>query len=410
MREKEFIGLLFSDLNGTLKEVLISKRKFEESREKGIWFDGSSVQGLVRRFESDMRLKADTSSSYKFNNIKIYFCDIYQAGKPFEGDPRVILKNVLKELSSFGLEAFVAGELEFYLLKNGEPLDKASYFDVSPRDKAYEIKVKIVDALTEAGIEWESGHHEVGPGQNEIDIKYDSPIRTADKILLTKNIIKKIAENNEMKATFMPKPFFGLPGNGMHLHISLWKNGENLFYDEKDPYQLSKLARHFMGGIFQYIKEITCILNPTVNSYKRLGEFEAPKYIYWGRKNRDALIRIPEIVHPSSSRIELRSPDPSVNPYLAFAVVLKAGLEGIKNEIDVGEPIEEDIYSTGKYKDLNSLPSNLKEAVDFLKRSELAKQTLGPAYKKFIELKEKEVEDYMQREITDWEYKRYFDI
>jgi glutamine synthetase len=250
MREKEFVGLLFSDLNGTLKEVLISKKKFEESREKGIWFDGSSVQGLVRRFESDMRLKADISSSYKFNNIKIYFCDIYQAGKPFEGDPRVILKNVLKELSSFGLEAFVAGELEFYLLKNGEPLDKASYFDVSPRGKAYEIKVKIVDALTEAGIEWESGHHEVGPGQNEIDIKYDSPIRTADKILLTKNIIKKIAENNEMKATFMPKPFFGLPGNGMHLHISLWKNGENLFYDEKDPYQLSKLARHFMGGIF----------------------------------------------------------------------------------------------------------------------------------------------------------------
>jgi len=410
MREKEFVGLLFSDLNGTLKEVLISKKKFEESREKGIWFDGSSVQGLVRRFESDMRLKADISSSYKFNNIKIYFCDIYQAGKPFEGDPRVILKNVLKELSSFGLEAFVAGELEFYLLKNGEPLDKASYFDVSPRGKAYEIKVKIVDALTEAGIEWESGHHEVGPGQNEIDIKYDSPIRTADKILLTKNIIKKIAENNEMKATFMPKPFFGLPGNGMHLHISLWKNGENLFYDEKDPYQLSKLARHFMGGIFKYIKEITCILNPTVNSYKRLGEFEAPKYIYWGRKNRDALIRISEIVHPSSSRIELRSPDPSVNPYLAFAVVLKAGLEGIKNEIDVGEPIEEDIYSTGKYKDLNSLPSNLKEAVDFLKRSELAKQTLGPAYKKFIELKEKEVEDYMQREITDWEYKRYFDV
>jgi glutamine synthetase len=410
MEEKEFVGLLFSDLNGTLKEVLISKKKFEESKEKGIWFDGSSVQGLVRRFESDMRLKADISSSYKFNNIKIYFCDIYQAGKPFEGDPRVILKNVLKELSSFGLEAFVAGELEFYLLKNGEPLDKASYFDVSPRDKAYEIKVKIVDALTEAGIEWESGHHEVGPGQNEIDIKYDSPIRTADKILLTKNIIKKIAENNEMKATFMPKPFFGLPGNGMHLHISLWKNGENLFYDEKDPYQLSKLARHFMGGIFKYIKEITCILNPTVNSYKRLGEFEAPKYIFWGRKNRDALIRIPEIVHPSSSRIELRSPDPSINPYLAFAVVLKAGLEGIKNEIDVGEPIEEDIYSTGKYKDLNSLPSNLKDAIDFLKRSELAKQTLGPAYKKFIELKEKEVEDYMQREITDWEYKRYFDV
>ncbi len=404
------ISLRFSDLSGNLKEVLISDKKLEDSKEKGVWFDGSSIQGIVRRFESDMRLKVDLSSSYKFNNVLIYFCDVYHGDNPFNGDPRVILKNVLKEYSSLGLDVFIAGELEFYLVKNGEMLDRATYFDVSPKDKAHEIKIKIAQALNEAGIEWETGHHEVGPGQNEVDIRYDTPVRAADKILLAKNIIKLVAESNEIKATFMPKPFYGLPGNGMHLHISLWKRGENLFYDENDPYKISNIAKYFMGGIFKHIKSMTCILNPTVNSYKRLGEFEAPKYIYWGRKNRDALIRIPEIIHPSSSRIELRSPDPSANPYLAFAVVLKAGLEGIRNKIEIEPPIESDIYDSNLYKKLDSLPSSLKEAIDFLENDELIKETLGPAYDKFVELKKSEVEEYMQRKITDWELERYFDV
>ena len=404
------ISLRFSDLSGNLKEVLVSDKKFEDSKEKGVWFDGSSIQGIVRRFESDMRLKVDLSSSYKFNNVLIYFCDVYHGDNPFNGDPRVILKNVLKEYSSLGLDVFIAGELEFYLVKNGEMLDRATYFDVSPKDKANEIKIKIAQALNEAGIEWETGHHEVGPGQNEVDIRYDTPVRAADKILLAKNIIKLVAESNEIKATFMPKPFYGLPGNGMHLHISLWKRGENLFYDENDPYKISNIAKYFMGGIFKHIKSMTCILNPTVNSYKRLGEFEAPKYIYWGRKNRDALIRIPEIIHPSSSRIELRSPDPSANPYLAFAVVLKAGLEGIRNKIEIEPPIESDIYDSNLYKKLDSLPSSLKEAIDFLENDELIKETLGPAYDKFVELKKSEVEEYMQRKITDWELERYFDV
>jgi glutamine synthetase len=406
----KIISLRFSDLNGNLKEVLISENKFEDSKEKGIWFDGSSIQGLARRYESDMRLKVDTSSSYKFKDMLIHFCDVYQGNKPFEGDPRVILKNVLNELSSLGFEVFIAGEIEFYLIKgNRESIDKATYFDVSPMDKAHEIKMKIAETLNEVGIEWETGHHEVGPGQNEIDIKYDSPIKTADKILLTKNIIKIIAESNGIKATFMPKPFYGLPGNGMHIHISLWKDGKNLFYDEGNPYKISRIAKFFIGGIFKHIKAMTCILNPTINSYKRLGEFEAPKYIYYGRKNRDALIRIPEVVHPSSSRIELRSPDPSINPYLAFAVILKAGLDGIKNEIEVEEPIEYDIYENGVYKKLDTLPSNLKDALDFLERDELIKDVLGLAYNKFVELKRNEIEEYMQRKITDWEIERYID-
>jgi glutamine synthetase len=405
----KILSLRFSDISGNLKEVLVSEKKFEESKEKGIWFDGSSVQGLVRRFESDMRLKADLSSSYRFNDTLIYFCDVYQGNKLFEGDPRIILKNVLKKFSSLGFEVFIAGELEFYLLKNGETSDIATYFDVSPRDKAHEIKIKIAQALTDAGIEWETGHHEVGPGQNEVDIKYDTPVRTADKILLSKNIIKLVAESNEMKATFMPKPFYGLPGNGMHLHISLWKDGKNLFYDENDPYKISKIAKYFMGGIFKHIKAMTCILNPTINSYKRLGEFEAPKYIYWGRKNRDALIRVPEVVH-SSSRIELRSPDPSTNPYLAFAVVLKAGLDGIENKIEAEYPIESDIYENKLYKTLDSLPSNLKEALEFLEKDEVIKETLGPAYEKFVELKKSEIEEYMQKKITDWELEKYLDV
>jgi glutamine synthetase len=406
----KILSLRFSDISGNLKEVLVSEKKFEESKEKGIWFDGSSVQGLVRRFESDMRLKADLSASYRFNDTLIYFCDVYQGDKPFEGDPRIILKNVLKKFSSLGFEVSIAGELEFYLLKNGETSDIATYFDVSPRDKAHEIKMKIAQALSDAGIEWETGHHEVGPGQNEVDIKYDTPVRTADKILLSKNIIKLVAESNEMKATFMPKPFYGLPGNGMHLHISLWKDGKNLFYDENDPYKISNIAKYFMGGIFKHIKAMTCILNPTINSYKRLGEFEAPKYIYWGRKNRDALIRIPEVVHSSSSRIELRSPDPSTNPYLAFAVVLKAGLDGIENKIEVEHPIESDIYESKLYKTLDSLPSNLKEALEFLEKDEVIKETLGPAYEKFVELKKSEIEDYMQKKITDWEFEKYLDV
>jgi glutamine synthetase len=263
--------------------------------------------------------------------------------------------------------------------------------------------------LSKAGIDWDTGHHEVGPGQNEIDIKYDNALLTADKILFAKNVIKLVAESSGLKATFMPKPFFGLPGNGMHLHMSLWSKDKNLFYDETDKHKISQLAKFFIGGIFKHVRAITAITNPTVNSYKRLGEFEAPKYIYWGSKNRDALIRVPEILSQGSARIEFRAADPSTNPYLAFAVLLKAGLEGIKNKIEPGEAIEEDIYENEKYKSLNSLPSTLEEALEELKKDELIKNVLGQAFEKFLELKEAEWEEYTKRKITDWEFEKYFD-
>jgi glutamine synthetase len=406
----QLISLRFSDINGTLKEVLISDENFAKSTEKGIWFDGSSILGFVRRYESDMRLKPDIRSHYKLNNMDVYFCDVYSSEKPYEGDPRFVLKKVLAEAESLGYKFITAGELEFYLLKNGEKLDTGSYFDVSPKDKAHEIKIKIIETLSKAGITWETGHHEVGPGQNEIDIKHDDALLTADKILFVKNIIKLVAESSGVKATFMPKPFFGLPGNGMHLHMSLWSGDKNLFFDENNEHKISKLTRYFIGGIFKHVKAITAITNPTVNSYKRLGEFEAPKYIYWGRKNRDALIRIPEAISQSSARIEFRAADPSTNPYLAFAVLLKAGLDGIKNEIEPPEPIEEDIYENKKYKNLDCLPSNLGEALEELKKDELIKSVLGPVFEKFYELKRLEWEEYTERKITDWEFEKYFDV
>jgi len=397
-------------MNGTLKEVLVSERKFRESKEKGIWFDGSSILGLARRFESDMRLKPDENSRFKLNDSEVYFCDIYSGDKPYEGDPRVILKKVLKEVESLGFRTFAAGELEFYLLKNGEKIDKGSYFDVSPKDKAHEIKIKIIETLTKAGIEWDTGHHEVGPGQNEIDIKYDNPVSTADKILFAKNVIKLVAESSGLRATFMPKPFFGLPGNGMHLHISLWSKERNLFYDENDEHKLSQTAKFFIAGIFKHVKAIAAITNPTINSYKRLGEFEAPKYIYWGSKNRDALVRIPEILSQASARIEFRASDASANPYLALAALIEAGLEGIKDKLQLEKAIEEDIYENGKYKTLESLPSTLEEALKELEKDGMMKNLLGPSFEKFIELKKAEVEEYNRKKITDWEIEKYFDV
>ncbi|MEM1546237.1 MAG: glutamine synthetase family protein [Candidatus Methanomethylicia archaeon] len=403
------LSLRFSDINGTLKEVLVSERKFKESKERGVWFDGSSVLGLVRRFESDMRLKPDENSMFNLGNMQVYFCDIYSGTKPYEGDPRFILKKVLSEAEALGFKFFTAGELEFYLLKDGEKLDRGSYFDVPPKDKAHEVKLKIIEMLTKAGIEWDMGHHEVGPGQNEVDIKYDNALITSDKILFAKNVIKFVAESCGLKATFMPKPFFGLPGNGMHLHMSLWSKEKNLFYDENDKYKISQIAKFFMAGIFKHVKAITAITNPTINSYKRLGEFEAPKYIYWGSKNRDALIRVPEIIHQASARIEFRAPDPSANPYLAFAVLLKAGLDGVKNKIQLEEAVEGDIYENGRYKTLDALPSTLEEALEELKKDDLIKNLLGSLFERFIELKESEVEEYNRRTITNWEIEKYFD-
>lgn len=405
------ISLRFSDINGVLKEVLISERELERAASQGVWFDGSSIEGFARRFESDMMLVVDPDAQYTVNGVKTYFCDVYKDGAPFEGDPRTVLKRLLKRLrDEEGLTFIAAGELEFYILRDNMPVDSGSYFDVSPRDKANLIKVRIVEELSEAGIEWSSGHHEVGPGQNEVDILHDDGLRIADKTLLTKNIIKLVCESEGLKASFMPKPFYGKPGNGFHIHLSLWSEGKNLFYDEKDPYKLSELAKSFIAGIFEHVGGITAIANPTINSYKRLGEFEAPKYVYWGMKNRDALIRIPEFHHRDAARIEYRAPDPSSNPYLLFTVLLAAGLDGVRRNLEPPPPIEKDIYEHGLYRELPTLPATLEKALDELERDHLLMEALGLAGRNFLSLKRQEWSEYASRCITNWEYERYFDV
>lgn len=405
------ISLRFSDINGVLKEVLISEREFERAVSRGIWFDGSSIEGFARRFESDMMLVVDSSAHYTVNGVKTYFCDVYKNGAPFDGDPRTILKDMLMRLEkNEGFTFIAAGELEFYVLKDGEPIDGGSYFDVSPRDKANAIKIRIAEKLSEAGIEWSISHHEVGPGQNEVDILHDQGLRIADKTLLTKNIIKLVCESMDLKASFMPKPFHGKPGNGFHIHMSIWAGEDNLFYDERDPYGLSGLARNFIAGIFEHVDGITAIANPTVNSYKRLGEFEAPKYVYWGMKNRDALIRVPEFRGKAGARIEYRAPDPSSNPYLLFTVLLAAGMDGVKRNLEPPEPIEKDIYEYGLYRDLPTLPQTLEKALDALEEDKLLRSSLRLAGENFIKLKRQEWEDYATRRITDWEYEKYFDV
>ncbi|MBS7611525.1 glutamine synthetase [Candidatus Bathyarchaeota archaeon] len=405
------VSLRFSDINGTLKEVIISEKLFEKANVEGIWFDGSSIEGFARRFESDMRLIPDTLSSYLVNGVKTFFCEVYKAGQPFTGDPRIVLKRLLRKTEEdYKVKLVVAGELEFYLLRNGEAIDTGGYFDVSPRDKANLVKIRIAEKLTEAGIEWSSGHHEVGPGQNEIDILHDYAVNTADKIPLTKNIIKLVCESEGLKAVFMPKPFYGMPGNGMHIHLSLWSGSENIFYDEKGLYKLSDFAKRFIAGIFEHADAITAVANPTVNSYKRLGEFEAPKYVYWGMKNRDALIRIPEFVSKNSARIEYRASDPSANPYLLFTALLVAGLDGVERSLEPPEPIETDIYERGLYKSLSTLPSTLKDALEAFRRDSVVSSALGEAGENLLNLKLREWEEYTCKRITDWEKEKYIDV
>jgi len=403
------VSLRFSDLGGSLKEVLVAEEKYEESQRRGIWFDGSSIQGFVRRYESDMRLVPDEQSMLE-GEVRIVFCDVYTSDKPFEGDPRYVLKRALEGAKKLGFTRFeTAAEPEFYAFRDDKPIDSGGYLDVAPKDEAIELKKRVIEELDKLGIEWEVSHHEVGPGQDEIDIKHSEALATADRILIFKSTVKQIGRKLGLRTTFMPKPMEGLPGNGMHVHQSLLRKEENTFYDPEDEYRLSDVAKNFVAGLLEHCKALTAVTNPTVNSYKRLGEFEAPCYKYWGRKNRDALIRIPEFIESASARIEYRSPDSTCNPYLCFAALLEAGLDGIRRRIDPPAPIEEDIYSTGICRKLEKLPKTLKEALDELERDEVVKESLGKAYENFVTLKMAEWDEY-NRSITNWETRKYFEL
>lgn len=425
----QFIRLQFTDILGVLKAISITVDQLEKALDGELMFDGSSIEGFVRIEESDMYLKPDYStflvlpweSSISAGKTARIICDICDSdGQPFEGSPRYALSKALAEAKSMGYTMQVGPEPEFFLFNldaNGLPTletnDKASYFDLPPVDKGEEARRDMVETLQTLGFEIEAAHHEVAPGQHEIDFKYTDAMKTADNIVTFRIAVRIVAQRHGLHATFMPKPVFGINGSGMHMHCSLFKDGQNIFYDPGREDGLSDTCRYFIGGVIKHARAICAITNPCVNSYKRLVPgYEAPVYIAWSYRNRSPLIRIPAR-RGIGTRIEIRNPDPTCNPYLGLAVILKAGLDGIKNQICPPEPVEQNIYemdlASRKEQGILSLPENLYEALDELSQDELIKDALGQhIYSRFISAKMKEWENYSSR-VYDWEINEYLE-
>jgi len=428
--EIKFITLQFTDLLGVIKEVIIPVEELEDALTDGVWFDGSSIEGFARIQESDLFLKPVATTyavvPWLTQNGKTarLICDIYRSdGKPFEGDPRFILKQAADEAAKQGFIFNVGPEPEFYLFRTDDqkrtsPLDYGGYFDLSSHE-GYKVIKEIIAALESFGIKVETSHHEVGLGQYEIDFHYGQCLDIADKVVTLKYSAKKIAQMHNLHATFMPKPIMDMAGSGMHIHQSLFdtKAKTNAFYDKEHEYNLSRLAYNFIAGQIKHINAMCAILCPTVNSYKRLvSGFEAPVYITWAAMNRSALLRVPKWFRQrkEAARIELRCPDPSCNPYLAFAVMLKAGLDGIKNDLTPPEPVEENIYQLDGEslvkKNIGVLPTSLREALDELKKDKLIHEVLGEhLFERYIDVKTKEWDQFKKR-VTNWEIETYLDI
>ncbi|MFW5994148.1 MAG: type I glutamate--ammonia ligase [Halanaerobiaceae bacterium] len=425
----KFIRLQFSDILGTVKNVAITIDQLEDALNGEIMFDGSSIDGFTRIQESDMYLRPDPDTFSLFpwrpdqdGAVARLICDVYcPDGTPFAGDPRYILKQVLKEAEEMGYTMKVGPEPEFFLFEydeNGNPTtipnDDGGYFDLSPMDQAQDTRRNIILALEKMGFEIEASHHEVAPGQHEIDFKYEDALKTADNICTFKFVTKTIASQENLHATFMPKPITGENGSGMHVHQSLFSNSHNAFYDPDDDLFLSELAYYYIGGLIKHARAITAITNPTINSYKRLVPgYEAPVYVAWSSSNRSALIRIPDC-HGEGSRLELRNPDPSANPYLATAVMLKAGLDGIKNEIEPPAEVMEDIYCMTRAEKMEqgieSLPGDIMEAVNLLLEDEIIRDALGShVLSKFVQAKQAEWSTY-KAEVHQWELDNYLKL
>jgi len=423
----KFIRLRFTDILGMPKNVEIPVRELEKALNGEIMFDGSSIQGFVRIEESDMYLKPDYST-FSVNpweeekDVARIICDIYNPdGSPFNGCPRYNLKKVLKEVKELGYSTNFGPEMEFFLFfrdQEGKATtkthDQGGYFDLLPVDLGEEARRDMVIALEKLGFEIEAAHHEVAPGQHEIDFKYCDALTAADRIMTLKLTSKTIALKHNLHVTFMPKPIFGINGSGMHTHISLFKNGNNIFYGPNAKYQLSKEALYFIGGLLKHAKGFTAFTNPLVNSYKRLTPgYEAPVYIAWSERNRSPLIRVPA-ARGVGTRAELRSPDPSCNPYLAFAVMIKAGIDGIKNKIDPGKPVSQNIYTMSKEEikslGIENLPSTLKEALLELDKDEVIKSALTThILENYVDAKREEWESY-RMQVHQWELDKYLTI
>ncbi len=420
-----FIRLQFTDMFGYLKNVAITASQLEKALNNECMFDGSSIEGFARIEESDMYLRPDLDTfaifPWEFEQGKIarMICDIYGIdGKPFEGDPRYRLRRAIGKASELGFEFNVGPELEFFLFEtddDGRPttqsFDRGGYFDLGPLDLGESARRDICLALEEMGFEIEASHHEVGPAQHEIDFKYSKALETADNIMTFKYVVKHMAQHDGLYASFMPKPVYGVAGSGMHVNMSLFSGGQNAFADPSDALGLSKNAYLFINGIMQHVKGMTAINNPLVNSYKRLVPgFEAPCYIAWSARNRSPLIRVPS-ARGASTRIELRSPDPSANPYLVLACCLEAGLWGIKQGKMPVDPVCGNVYEMEKEARLENgienLPGSLRQAVGELRHDEVLKEALGShIHQKYMDAKLHEWHEY-NRMVTPWEIEQY---
>ena len=430
----KFISLQFSDVTGAVKSVDMPIKGLEGALEEDVWFDGSSVEGFARIQESDMRLVIDPDTyavlpwAAEERRRGRVFCDIYTPdGDPFEGDPRGTLKRVRAKIAERGWTLNVGPEPEFFLFKRGDnnggsvhpvPHDVGGYFDFSSSDEAVRVRTELMDALNSMGLEIEVGHHEVALGQHEIDFRYTDVVRAADNVMTMKYTVKAIAAKHGLVASFMPKPIAGINGSGMHCHQSLFDaDGVNLFFDDTDEFKLSKMAYGFIAGQLKHARALAAVVSPTVNSYKRLVPgYEAPVYVGWATQNRSALIRIPRYNEgrPKSVRAELRFPDPSSNPYLAFAAMLAAGLDGIDKEMTPPTPLNNvNLYELNKAErtkmGVGELPGSLAEALTELDKNEVLKTSLGSTiYEAFTRAKWAEWDDF-RTSVSDWEVERYLE-
>ena len=427
-RDIKFIRLWFTDILGVLKSFAITVEELEEALENGMGFDGSSIEGFARIDESDMIALPDPDTFQilpwrprEHQSVARMFCDIlWPGGQPFEGDPRFVLKRNLKRASDLGYTYYVGPELEFFYFESSDSprtLDQGGYFDLTPPDTASDLRRDTVLTLEEMGIGVEYSHHEVAASQHEIDLRYTDALTMADNVMTYRIVVKQVAQQHGVYATFMPKPITGVNGSGMHVHQSLFRGDKNAFYDKNDKYHLSAEAKSFMAGLLTHSQEFTAVTSQWVNSYKRLiPGYEAPVYITWAKRNRSDLVRVPEYKpgKENSTRLEYRSPDPACNPYLAFSVMLAAGLEGMEKGYTLAEPVEENVFEMSKEererRGIAVIPGSLREAIQIAENSRVVCEALGEhVFQSFITNKKIEWDSY-RTQVTDYELKRYLPL
>jgi len=421
------VSLWFTDTLGFLKSFDITPRELEGALTNGLWFDGSSIEGFARIDESDMLALPDPATfqilpwSQPDSPVARIFCDIVMpGGEPFAGDPRYVLKRNLKRASDLGYTFMVGPELEYFYFqdpKGTHILDEGGYFDMTPPDIASDLRLETVLFLEQLGISVQTSHHEAASSQHEIDPVYCDALAMADNVMTSRLVIKQVAQKHGVYATFMPKPIFGVNGSGMHINQSLFEDDRNVFFDKDDPYYLSQVARHYIAGLLKYAPDVTSVVSQWTNSYKRLvSGYEAPVYISWARRNRSDMIRVPEcqVGKENATRVEFRVPDPACNPYLAFSVLLAAGLEGIEKEYKLVDPVEENVFEMSseerEKRGIGTLPMNLSDAISVTEGSQLVREALGDhLFDSFIKNKKIEWEQY-RTQITEYELKRYLPI